>query len=300
MSYTFLAEQGEESSVACFSEIPVFVRLRKNLFADKFCCNASGTDSCQSSQYGMTLRHSTESRGADLLTSSRAASLAKTSASSERGQASPEQDRGCGAKWRELSVKYNRATHGWKTHQCLWEEDLKPSSLTLPKWGTMRNGELLERITPEHLTSGTESGSGQKWPTPRAGNKSDENEETWQKRKDAGAVSTPPLTLAVKMWPTPRAFMHKDSKIDRGKSNLGEVVVGQLNPTWVEWLMGWPLGWTSLEPIKLDWRDWSVDPADTGDVPRVGTGIKDRAKRLKAIGNGQVPAAAKLAWEALI
>ena len=25
---------------------------------------------------------------------------------------------------------------------------------------------------------------------------------------------------------------------------------GQLNPTWVEWLMGWPLGWTDLKPLE--------------------------------------------------
>jgi hypothetical protein len=51
----------------------------------------------------------------------------------------------------------------------------------------------------------------------------------------------------ARLWPTPRAFMHKDSATDRGKSNLGEVVGGQLNPMWVEWLMGFPLGWTDLE-----------------------------------------------------
>jgi hypothetical protein len=27
---------------------------------------------------------------------------------------------------------------------------------------------------------------------------------------------------------------------------------GQLNPTWVEWLMGWPLGWTDLKPLATD------------------------------------------------
>ena len=27
---------------------------------------------------------------------------------------------------------------------------------------------------------------------------------------------------------------------------------GSLNPTWVEWLMGWPLGWTDLEPLETD------------------------------------------------
>jgi hypothetical protein len=27
---------------------------------------------------------------------------------------------------------------------------------------------------------------------------------------------------------------------------------GRLNPTWVEWLMGWPIGWTDLEPLAMD------------------------------------------------
>lgn len=32
---------------------------------------------------------------------------------------------------------------------------------------------------------------------------------------------------------------------------------GKLNPTWVEWLMGWPLGWTSLKPLAMDkFRLW--------------------------------------------
>ena len=38
---------------------------------------------------------------------------------------------------------------------------------------------------------------------------------------------------------------------------------GQLNPTWVAWLMGWPIGFESLDPLaELLWLDWSVDPAD--------------------------------------
>lgn len=26
---------------------------------------------------------------------------------------------------------------------------------------------------------------------------------------------------------------------------------GQLNPTWVEWFMGWPLEWTALKPLAM-------------------------------------------------
>ncbi len=54
------------------------------------------------------------------------------------------------------------------------------------------------------------------------------------------------LGRAVHMWPTPREFMYKDSTTDRNKGNLGEVVGGQLNPDWVEWLMGLPTGWTDI------------------------------------------------------
>jgi hypothetical protein len=34
---------------------------------------------------------------------------------------------------------------------------------------------------------------------------------------------------------------------------LNDVVApgGSLNPTWVEWLMGWPLGWTDLKPLEM-------------------------------------------------
>ena len=31
-----------------------------------------------------------------------------------------------------------------------------------------------------------------------------------------------------------------------------EKVGGKLNPTWVEWLMGWPLEWTDLKPLETD------------------------------------------------
>ena len=67
---------------------------------------------------------------------------------------------------------------------------------------------------------------GQMWPTPRAGKTTDEKEETWMKRKNVGAVSTPPLTLAVKM--------------DNSES-------GQLNPAWVCWLLGLPLDYLDLD-----------------------------------------------------
>lgn len=123
------------------------------------------------------------------------------------------------------------------------------------------------------------------------------------------------LPQAVAMWPTPNAGLCKqgvtDDYYEKRKADGRQVDTASavyangdgntLNPDWVEWLMGWPVGWSNVEPIgELDWRDWTTDPADIGEVPRV-TGVKEnRANRLKAIGNGQVPQCVVKAWELLV
>ncbi len=50
------------------------------------------------------------------------------------------------------------------------------------------------------------------------------------------------------MWPTPTTRDRgSDQPFHQGGPSLsGSLVGGQLNPTWVEWLMGFPLGWTDL------------------------------------------------------
>lgn len=114
------------------------------------------------------------------------------------------------------------------------------------------------------------------------------------------------LADAVKpptVWPTPtKTDSIKGGNVSErpGAMGLSETTGGQLNPDWVAWLMGWPIGWESLEPIEeLKWLDWSVDPADNGEIPRVATGTKDRVSRLEALGNGQVPLCAATAWRIL-
>jgi len=85
----------------------------------------------------------------------------------------------------------------------------------------------------------------------------------------------------------------------------GSIQKGQLSPDWTEWLMGWPVGWTDLKPLSPEavarWKEamlngtyWAVDPADLPKdhpayLPRLTEDKVNRANRLKAIGNGQVP-----------
>jgi hypothetical protein len=75
----------------------------------------------------------------------------------------------------------------------------------------------------------------------------------------------------MKQWPTPQASDNRDRgnlgspatlrRKEKGKQiSLGQSVSdisGALNPPWVEWLMGWPLGWTDLKPLAMDrFQSW--------------------------------------------
>lgn len=131
-----------------------------------------------------------------------------------------------------------------------------------------------------------------------------------------GAVCRP------KQFPTPCASEARQGYQNRhnGKSvtqeSLSTVVQGgpadqvggSLNPEWVEgYLMGWPYGWTSLEPMpRSQWDAWLASQpvdgrwhAEPADVPRVAKGVPNRVARLKSIGNGQVPQCAAMAWAVL-
>jgi hypothetical protein len=70
--------------------------------------------------------------------------------------------------------------------------------------------------------------------------------------------------VAKSMWPTPSAADNRDRgnlsspAIARRKAKGKQIMLSQsvspesgaLNPTWVEWLMGFPTGWTDLKPSE--------------------------------------------------
>lgn len=90
-----------------------------------------------------------------------------------------------------------------------------------------------------------------------------------------------------------------------GGKNLRTVVAelegnGRLNPAWVEWLMGLPFGWTAPgvdNEDLIDFPGWHEEPL----VPRTtARGGRDRAARIKALGNGAVPQVAAHALSELL
>jgi hypothetical protein len=90
--------------------------------------------------------------------------------------------------------------------------------------------------------------------------------------KNSGKNQKRRETLASRIWKYPTPSANEDSYRLNGNSqqsnSLGAIARrealeeshesgGQLNPTWVEWLMGWPLGWTDLKPLAMDrFRKW--------------------------------------------
>jgi hypothetical protein len=86
------------------------------------------------------------------------------------------------------------------------------------------------------------------WPTPNASDSKGPNPLDRRPPCDDDL----PTAVARAMWPTPasRDYRHPNAKpfAERGGGSKGEQLPnaagGPLNPTWVEWLMGYPAGWT--------------------------------------------------------
>ena len=105
------------------------------------------------------------------------------------------------------------------------------------------------------------------WPTPTVcGN---------YNRKGASASSGDGLATAVtrRTWPTATATAHKgwspnhnramtddrlDYSVERESFQTGQQTPPmRLNPEWVEWLMGWPIGHTGLKPLETGkYQEW--------------------------------------------
>ena len=101
------------------------------------------------------------------------------------------------------------------------------------------------------------------WPTP--------TRDSATERSARYAQGGMPLTLAVKMWPTPTAQDAKNngapSQMDRNTKPLNAEIGGALNPTWVEWLMGWPLGWTDCAASETDrFQQWLRSHGECSEV----------------------------------
>lgn len=243
-------------------------------------------------RFGMTCRPLTESHGAELLTSWLEGFRAKTSALPETARDLTENAAECGTTWPASLAKFDPATSSWKTAQLLLLGGLEEFLETWPRWGLMRAGECWERQTLVPRTSESASGL---WQTPVADDAANRANGKWNSRgepklsaqvmwptatvcgnynrKGASATSGDGLATAVTQRTYPTATAHKgwspkhnradtddrlDYTVEREAFNPGQQTPPmRLNPSWVEWLMGWPIGHTELKPLETDkFHEW--------------------------------------------
>jgi hypothetical protein len=233
MSWLYSRVLVEEYLAGNFSDGEQSAPLNGNPIQQAYCAPDKMTDFSRLSRFGMTYKPLTENRGEELLTLFREGFHVKTSQPQGKAQGLTGNDQECGVKWRGSFTKYDPDMRLWKTHQCSLLGDLEPFLETWPQWGLMRGGECWEQQTLEQSIRGTESGS--LLPTPDTVNR--DNKKVLF-NKNAPSQSGRSLATYARTFPNQ---VSEEIKIG-----------GSLNPTWVEWLMGWPLGWTDLKPLVTD------------------------------------------------
>ena len=163
----------------------------------------------------------------------------------------------CGLRQSDAFAWYDHGTHSWRTSQgCLLTGTFSEFSETWMKQGMMRDGVCWEQTIVEQTTE--ENGYGF-WPTPQ----STEARQGLQIRREGKKGTQQSLSTMVRFYPTPNV---SDARMCNNKNNHDLIRGylrseaghgGQLNPNWVEWLMGWPVGWTDLKPLAMDkFQSW--------------------------------------------
>ena len=186
---------------------------------------------------------------------SQRASLARMSAMLERELVSAkEPEAGFTAKSCALLGQYDRATCSWKTSQqsflCL-----EPSSVIWPRSGMTVDGLVYALPTVVPRISGI--GGGVWLSTPTAQSKA----RSQRFINGDGNQRMPNPEEFLRMWPTPtvssgaQVSWDKTARQTGGTTLAGAVKAfptfvmnsdgGKLNPEWVEWLMGFPIGYTA-------------------------------------------------------
>jgi hypothetical protein len=130
----------------------------------------------------------------------------------------------CGHSCSTPFAIYDQNTQSWKTYEATCLLDLEPFLQTWPQSGSMQNGECYEQPTLARHTDENECLS---WPTPTASN-----------------------------WLTTTTVHNTRTRLSNGQKYSARLVqalalreptaIGYVNPEWLEWLMGFPTGWTDL------------------------------------------------------
>ena len=199
---------------------------------------ASETGASTDSPSGTTFGPSMAGRGVEQLMLFPVDSRVRTSRPPAGVPASPALNNHSGVS---SNASTARSDHDMRLSRTQARSELTDSTLfsrTLPAWGMMRNGAWWARTPLARRISAGVAGSSRPMPmlmTPLA-----KNHETGP----AYEVKNPAATA---FWNALRALQPPGTTTKNGGP-------------WIafrEWMMGWPIGWTALEPLETDrWLEW--------------------------------------------
>ena len=195
-------------------------------------------------------------------------------------------------------------------------EDSELYSETWPKWGIVLDGHAMELPMLEHHINESEC---LLWHTSDCSDRRSPKSKQQGVNNQVKAYWRTPQSHNGAQGPKSKMFYEECLKtgqsaitlVDQVKNQLANKVKlnkteGQLNADWVELLMGLPIGWTDIDVANEDIESWTGWPAAINveqyayEPPRVIVGQKNRAKRLKALGNGCVPQQVYLVFAAIV
>jgi hypothetical protein len=222
MSYTYLQElEAVSSADYCWDTDPCAL-LKLSHIVGRCCCNANATDCCHVSRSGMMSALSMEHPGAVELTSCAGDSPAKTLVPPvqtmmlmDSNEDWRESILACGTKWLESLKRFPPLRCSSKTHPISALRDCTSSCNSLMRWGITQGGVSLGLNILAQTTA--ESACGY-LPTPTCHN--------------------------AKEGAYPAEYTRKSP-------TLAACIGGKVNPRWNEQRMGFPVGWTNLEPLAM-------------------------------------------------
>lgn len=269
MAWIYLAEAAaSQSHLIPGCELSLIVNKTDTLSPYFFQGNLK--ESCTELQSGMTCKRSLETCCRQL-TLSLEVSPARTSALREMVRVWKESVQDFSSKLSDLQKKLVRRLCSSKTSQQLELGDFVRSSEHLPKSGMTVAGRV---YLPQALEPRTNAKDGSYLPTPTASTYGTQKTPGYHYRPSLETMArknlwpTPLASDAVKMghgnlshvvkFATPQARDFRTGQASRWEDpnrsrNLNDQIGGQLNPTWVEWLMGYPLGHTELNALGIAW-----------------------------------------------
>ena len=230
MSWHYLQEEAVVSWAESSLDGAPSALLRLFPTAVRYYSHDSVTATYDRSQFGMMCARSMVDRGTEQSMLSAADFPVRTLVRRERVRELPEKNQDCGRKWRASFVKWDRDMCLWKIARSSFLADFQLFLETWPRWGMMHAGECfrLPILARRICAAGF------------------------------GFLPTPMKSVAGKSKKTLAAVIRGKFQmtLDRYLAING-YGIGLPNPTWVEWLMGWPMGWSAMPPLETDrFREW--------------------------------------------